>query len=262
MRFSLLLLLFLSACTSNEKNKKGNVIAEKIFRKEGDLLYRTRAPEPKEREEYPWEKKYLGKYPRITKEFFRCKGNASNPPLEVKQGENKVIYRDCRGTEHHGLPMRDGKEFIYPCLVNLLNYLQEKTEKKVVITCGHRCPDHNTYCDSSPSNYGSKHMIGAEVDFYVEGMEKEPQKVIALIQDYYKGQKEYEKFERYDKNLNVSTKAWLNKEIFIKLYLENEGRDHDNQHPYPYIGLQVRFDRDLNKKVTFEAKETRKYLRN
>jgi hypothetical protein len=48
---------------------------------------------------------------------------------------------------------------------------------------------------------------------------------------------------------DVSTPPWYNKEILIKLYLKNEGRDFDNRHPYPYVSIQVRFDRELNEKV-------------
>ena len=44
-------------------------------------------------------------------------------------------------------------------------------------------------------------MLGAEVDFYVQGMEEQPEQVIALILAYYreqpkyKGLKEFEEFK-------------------------------------------------------------------
>lgn len=107
-------------------------------------------------------------------------------------------------------------------------------------------------------------MIGAEVDFYVEGMEEQPQKVVDLLMSYYKNQLEYQEFKRYEgSNLNVAVKPWCNKEILIKLYQRHEGRDLDNQHSYPYIGVQVRYDREKKEVVkyddTFAQKGYRRY---
>src|SRR5690606_2499225 len=128
-------------------------------------------------------------------------------------------FYDCNGSEKHSLPLRDKKEFVYPILIDLLNYLQMKTEKRVVITCGHRCPDHNTYSDQSSSNRYSKHMIGAEVSFYIQGMEEEPEVILDLIQEYYKSDKSYAnkkewiEFKTYEKeDTNVSTPPIYNKE--------------------------------------------------
>lgn len=212
---------------------------------------------------YPWEK------PHLTKEFFRCKGNSLSPVITDKKAEKEPEhYHDCQGGEKHSLPLRNGQEFIYPCLIDILNYIQEKSQKKVVITCGHRCPQHNSYSDPTPANWGSKHMIGAEVDFYVESKEEKPEEIIALIQQFYretepyKNETDYQKFSRYHReNLNISTPPWYNKEIFIKLYLKGEGRDRDNQHPFPYICLQVRYDRDKDAPVLFDKKQAQNFLR-
>ena len=205
----------------------------------------------------------MGGFPRITKEFFRCKGNPLNPVVVQERGEKEPLYyRDCRGGRRHGLPLKEGHEFVYPCLIDLLNYVQEKTGKRVVITTGHRCPMHNTYCDYTPYSWGSKHMLGAEVDFYVEGIEENPEEIIELLKAYYKEDNEYEAFMRYEREgLNISTPPWYNKEIFIKLYLPDEGRDYDNQHPYPYIGMQLRYDREEKKRVVFTQAQAQNYLR-
>lgn len=199
-----------------------------------DEIYATPSPAyPNETIPYPWENQTVGGYPRIAKAFFRC---------------------NCGS---HSLPLREGKEFVYPCLLDLLNYIQEKSEHRVVITCGHRCREHNTASDPSRFNWGSKHMLAAEVDFYVEGVT--PQAVLKLISAYY----DDEPFERYHREgMNISTPPWFNKEIFVKLYLPNEGRDGDNQHPHPYLGIQVRYDRDLGQRVTFDQKQVENYLRN
>ena len=263
----LFLVLALTGCTSKESRAcKQNLKGEYIYRLHDEYFFKFPAPIAQTREKYPWEERFIGDLPRITKEFFRCKGDPLNPVFIQKQeGKDPVKYFDCQGGKKHGLPLKEGKEFVYPCLVEILNYLQQKTKKRVVITCGHRCPKHNLYVDPSPGNWGSKHMIGAEVDFYVEGMENDPEAILAHIQGYYleKGfSKEFTTFQRYEKEgLNVSTPPWFNKEIFIKLYLPHEGRSVDNRHNHPYIGIQVRHDRAVGSKVVFDQKQAQNYLR-
>jgi len=252
-----------------ERLRKLNVHGEFIYRKHHEFLFNPAPPSLLQRQKYPWEHRFLGSLPKITKEFFRCQGRSTNSIVSRSyEGKEPLIFKDCAGGECHGLPLRDGKEFIYSCLIDLLNYVQEKTQKKVVITTGHRCPQHNNYAEYTKSSGASKHMMGAEVDFYVEGLEEQPQVVIDLLQRYYKetvpfkGQKEFENFLRYDKEkLNVAITPWYNKEIFIKLYQKEEGRDFDNQHPYPYIGVQVRFDRDKLEVVKYDPKQAQNYLR-
>lgn len=106
-------------------------------------------------------------------------------------------------------------------------------------------------------------MIGAEVDFYVEGLEEDPSEVIQLIQDYYKRHyPEESQFQRFQSDkLNVRTSPWQNKEIFIKLYEADEGRNCDNAHGFPYIGIQVRFDRETGQKVLFDKGQAENFLR-
>lgn len=264
----LFLALVLASCSSDgQKVRKQNLSGEYVYRLHDEYFFKPVPPTPQTRSNYPWEGKNVGGLPRITKEFFRCKGNPLNPMVvKTKEGKEPIKYFDCQGGRKHGLPIRNGQEFVYPCLVELLNYLQQHTGKRVVITCGHCCPQHNTYADYSPANWSSKHMIGAEVDFYLDGMENQPLALISLIQQYYTetfpDNKEYTSFQRFEQGgLNISTPPWFNKEVFIKLYLAHEGRDCDNQHPYPYLGIQVRTDRELNAKVTFDPKQAQNYLR-
>lgn len=135
-----------------------------------------------------------------------------------------------------------------------------------MITSGHRCPEHNTYVDPSPENQTSKHMIGAEVSFYVQGYEDKPEKIIKLIQTYYletskyRGLKEFQEFKRYEKSTLVSSSPLMNKEIFIKFFKKKEGRNFDNRHPYPYINIQVRYDWDHHEKVTYTWDKANKNL--
>lgn len=244
---------FLPSCEKAETTVEKMPVqahGEYIYRLHDEKFPSPPPPEQKDVESYPWDKTLVANLPKLTKEYFRCKGSALNPPKTLEKSGDKHL--DCGGTEKHSLPLRNGKEFIYPILIDVLNYIQLKTGKRVVITSGHRCPEHNTYVDSSPANQYSKHLMGAEVSFYVQGLEEHPEASIKLIQEYYKGQKEYEEFKRYEKpDTDVSTQPWYNKELFVKLYTRKEGRDFDNRHPYPYISLQVRYDRDLKEKVMF-----------
>ncbi len=260
----LFVLLLVSGCSSETVKKKHTTVkGEYLIRQHHEYFFTPPPPLPRTRETYPWEDTYVGGFPRITKEFFRCKGNPLNPvATQEREGKETLYYRDCHGGRRHGLPLKNNEEFIYPCLIDLLNYIQEQTRMRVVVTTGHRCPIHNSYCDYSSYNWGSKHMLGAEVDFYVVGMEEKPEAIIQLVMDYYKGDADYEVFTRFERGkLNVSTPPWYNKEIFIKLYQAHEGRDHDNQHPYPYISIQVRHDKETGSRVTFTQEQAQNYLR-
>lgn len=218
---------------------------------------------------YPWSQTTVGKYPKINKEYFRCKGNHNNLVKVITQDGSPLHISDCGGIEDHSLPLRNEKEFIYPILINLLNYVQLKTNHQVIITSGHRCPDHNRYNDPSPSEQYSKHLIGAEVSFYVQDMQAKPESIIKILQEYflenpiYQELPEYQEFKRWEKKGGTSsTLPWYNKEVFIKLYKANEGRSFDNRHTYPYISIQVRYDRDLKERVAYSwDKAFRNYWR-
>lgn len=268
----LILLLVCTACQGGDSLeetavRKVNQTAEYITRTQDQ---KTLIPpmEPLQAIPYSWEHR-AAHFPPITKAFFRCKGSSLNlVRSEFLRGE-VIKYHDCGGADKHSLPLRNGKEWIYPILVDLLNYIQTQTNKRVVVTSGHRCPEHNAYVDPSPHNQYSKHQIGAEVDFYVQGMESQPERIIALIFQYYqthpqhRDKKQLTEFKRYEKkDTNVSTPPWMNKEIFIKLYRSNEGRNHDNRHPYPYIAIQVRHDLEKNERVVYSWDQAfRNFLR-
>lgn len=260
-------------CSSSENSKKissqSHQKGEYIYRMHDEHLFKIPEPQLRFPDPYPWEQGQVGNYLRITKDFFRCKGSNLNPVRVVQEGGEIVRYYDCGGSAKHSLPLRAEKEFIYPILIDLLNYIQSETQKRVVITSGHRCPEHNTYVDSSSDNRYSKHMIGAEVSFYVQGLEERPEIAIKCIQKYYtvkpryQGGKEYIEFLRYEKgDVNVSTLPVYNKEVFLKLFKKKEGRNFDNHHPYPYISIQVRYDFDTKEKVIYTwDKAFHNYLR-
>lgn len=229
--------------SENEKIRRRNCKGEYIYRKHNEFTHAISSPKHTPRSTYPWE----GTLPRITKEFFRCKGSPANPAcLDATDPTNPIFQNDCDASRH-GLPVLGGQEGVYPILIDLLNEVQKKTGKRVIITSGHRCPTHNSYVDPSKENRTSKHQIGAEVDFYVQGLEGSPLEVVQVLIDYYKGQGELESFQRVDK-------IWANKEVCIKFNSSAEGRNGDNQHPYPYLTLQVRWDRHSQERVSYAWK--------
>ena len=244
--------------SEREKIRKRNCKGETIYRGADDVFYPIANPQLTIKTPYPWESD--SNLPRITKEFFRCKGNSQNPPIfDVGDGNQATVFSDCDGGCRHGLPIFQGKEGVFPILIDLINYIQKKTGKRVIITSGHRCPVHNTYVDPSKENRISKHQIGAEVDFYVQGMEERPLEIVGLMMQYYQempayqNQRDFQSFVRYDKpDVNTAIQPWMNKEIYIKLLQKDEGRNFDNRHPHAYIAVQVRFDREKGTRVIYD----------
>ncbi|MBI3900694.1 MAG: hypothetical protein HY324_00925, partial [Chlamydiia bacterium] len=214
--------------SEKEKIRKLNQKTESIYRQSNDSFYPLKTPAHTPRTSYPWEVHIH--LPKITKEFFRCKGSRTHPALSVLEGELPLL--DCEGSSSHGLPIIHGKEGVYPLLIELLNYIQSKTGRRVIVTCGHRCPIHNSYADSSKENKTSKHQIGAEVDFYVQGMEERPLEIVGLAMQFFQETPPYSQdpekfsFKLYEKgDVRTRIKPWLNKELFIKVFSADEGRD-------------------------------------
>lgn len=235
---------------------------------EADKQLLLEAPKPLTPPPYPWQDAHGSTIAPITKEYFRCRGSSLHSPRIVLEGTKELQrYYDCSGGEKHSLPLQDGKEHIYPILLELMNEIQNKTNSPVIITSGHRCPSHQNFIDSSPKAGGSKHQVGAAVSFYVEGLEAYPERILQIIFDYYKthdryeGKQEYISFSRYEKESDVTINPWYNKEVFIKLYKAQEGRDFDNRHPYAYLNVQVRFDRSKNEPVTVSYVKANQLLR-
>lgn len=267
----IIFIFYLLSCSSDTEKKLSSSFSSKnkkvdwIFRKHHEYIFKPRLPTYRSPPPTSWQQENLSVYP-IRMQSFACRGHYSHPSIET-QGKNAIPLSDCLGHRRHSLPLVDQKEHIYPILIDLLNYIQNKTHKNVIITCGHRCPVHNQYADPSQENLSSKHQIGAEVDFYVEGLESDPQKIIDLLLAYYssnpqyQNRPEYTDFKRYDKKTNTTTLPWFNREIFIKLFLPHEGRDWDNQHPFPYINLQVRYDSLRHQSISYTWERAQSYKR-
>jgi hypothetical protein len=98
-------------------------------------------------------------------------------------------------------------------------------------------------------------MLGAEVSFYLEGLEMNPELVIETLKRYYADlytTPDFTEFQRHvGSSIDVSIAPWYNKEIFIKLYQSHEGRNGDNPHTFPYIAIQVRYDKEKRERVLY-----------
>lgn len=241
-----------------------NEESEPIYRVSSDQLHSPPKPKLLRPANYPWDARYKGGLCKITKEFFRCRGSKQNPPIYLN---DKETLFDCNGIEEHSLPIQQEKEFIYPILINLLNYIQSETKKQVIVTSGHRCPTHNRYLNCAPKAQYSKHQIGAEVTFYVEGMQDFPFEILKLIKQYYRSHPKFKdnpkftQFLRYEKSdTGVAIKPWYNEEVYIKLFDPSEGRDLDQSHPYSYFSIQVRRDISTNTRVLYDWNTAHKTL--
>jgi hypothetical protein len=243
---ALLVFFLLNACSNmdrseNEKIKKCNEKKEKIYRLSSESYFSLDELPIQEKEKYPWENFEKSELPKITKEFFSCKGSEIHPPIRV-DGMKEEIF-DCQGFEKHLLPIVDNKEYISSTLIQLLNYLQNRCLRQVIITTGHRCLAHEIYSNGGVLDKESKHVSGEEVDFYIEGYEDKPLEIVRMVMDYYQTNQtiSYNRFTKCQKNKeNLEHPGWYNKEIVIRVHEKNEGRDFDNRHPYAYITIQIR----------------------
>jgi len=241
---SLILALLATSCSSNEPRA--------IFRSKSDERVPKKAVASTDVPQYPWNDS-TSSLQVVTKEFFRCKGSSLNPPhIIYENGKEKDRTWDCGGVERHGLPVRNGEEYVYPALLEILNFIQTSLKKPVIITSGHRCPSHEQYVGST----SSKHLIAAAVSFMVEGHETRPERVVREIVRYYEVNPLFAGIK-----FTQTETGWKNKEVFFRVYTPTDGRNLDNRHPFPYIELEVRFDRQLSKPVTFSWGEAQTYLR-
>lgn len=233
--------------SEREKMKKLNAQREPIYRNHADKFFVLEEPKKREVNSYFWENKTKNNIMHVTKEYFRCKGNFSNPPIKTVSGEVEKDYYDCQGYAEHSLPVKEGREFVYPAFIQILNYIQEKVGKKVIITCGHRCPKHNLYAE--PLETKSKHLIGAEVDFYVLGLEHNPEKVVSCIKNYYA--ENFSHLGLLQDKTSLEVKTFENQEIILRVYGEKQKRDFDNKHSYPYLSMELKYDRDSKKPIVY-----------
>lgn len=254
----LFLLALLSALVagceqSSPAPQRGVFVGEYIARHASDNLLDLKSPERLQISAYPWDATTRTPLPPITKHYFQCRGCLQHPPKMIQRGGESIHLYDCRGGEQHSLPLRDGQEWIAPLLLVMLNFCQERFERPVHITCGHCCLDHRTYLYPHASSEGVGHVLGAEVDFYVEGWESRPERVVQALLEFYRTRWNHDQHEKgefsYDEK--DGSRFWKNREVVLSIHAAHLGRDEDNNHSYPYLTIRVRYDK--------ESKDTLKY---
>ncbi len=237
---SLIMLVFFGyGCSSFERSEREKIKQQHVSLEEIKRLYRETKlylppllanPLPL----YPWDKTDRHGLRRITLEDFRCRGNKQNL-MYLEKGH---AYFDCRGKLSHSLPVRQGKEFIYPHLIELLNFIQDSLGKKVYVIQGHCCPQHYGYANRSKSFPCNKYMVGAACDFYVASLEYEPEVGLKSLAQYYSPSAMLSSLVVY-------------KNAYIKAQV-HDGSYHALLHPY--LSVQILYDPSLQEGVSLDWK--------
>lgn len=213
------------------------------------------ALKPSTRSKYPWvhysnhENKW---FHTLTKDDFRCRGKFESLPITIGEGLSKQILFDCWG-RNHGLPWIDEQEFVYPALIDILNDLQQALRSSVCITSAHRCPAHHRYITQGQGSSTDKHLIAAAVDFYIQGWHSQKHDVIKALRHICQrrapeGQKERWSLEQKAQDL------WANSEIELRWYPTGQDHSLDNDHPYPFWQITLRYDTAKGADIRFDTK--------
>src|SRR5215216_1070780 len=70
---------------------------EYIFRHHDESFVQIEPMTPLKRALYPWEEDRPSNYPKITKDFFRCRGSSLNPVHLVQRDKEIMRFYDCGG---------------------------------------------------------------------------------------------------------------------------------------------------------------------
>ncbi|MCH9620946.1 MAG: hypothetical protein S4CHLAM20_03560 [Chlamydiia bacterium] len=244
-----MIVLCLVGCSSADDRSQGrrmkeNKATEKIYRLSHQKFYTEEPAELVKKDPYPWESGTA--FSKITVDSFRCQGRRNH---QKRQRDGKE-YADCGGLAEHGLPYADKDEFVYSVMIKLLNQVQNAFQKKVVITSGHRCPKHHSYITMGKSKI-SRYMIGAKVDFFIEGMEEKPHEIIEKLKSFYKNDQGYSEFREVRNN--DGTRSWHNKEVILTINPEGEHTKLQNRN-HPVVSIDVRYDRDKEESIILDWK--------
>lgn len=235
--------------SEQEQIRKVNAKVDPITRFSDEHFYQISFPEKKTEKRAGL--KESSSIKKIDKEHFRCKGSLSNKPVVSLEGKT---LNDCEGAYKHSLPIRREKEFIYPALIEVLNFIQNRLSKKVVVLSGHRCIDHLRYVKQDYTPLSFKSLVGAEVRFYVEGAENQLDSIVSAIFSYY------DLFFPKDKQMvsftsSPENKVYENKELIVRLIEPNHPEIEEHALSFPYCQIELKFDRELNKKISAKLED-------
>ena len=226
-----------------------------IMRSNQDVEFPLLPPWENEERLYPWDQEQGTVFSTITKENFRCKGGTHHRLRKLVGANQQVHYiEDCQGGGEHPLPLQEGKEFIYPVLIDLLNHLQKALQARVVITSGHRCPQHQLYISPKCHQAHSKHLIGYAVDFIFDRKSLDVKKTLHAMQKFYaKNNHGLEDIQFYTLHSDFSVQShpisFGNQEIRVTFFPADTLIDGDNTHAEPFARIEVLYDRFRKQKV-------------
>jgi hypothetical protein len=82
--------IIVSSCSSADETPEQYEVGEFIYRHHDEFLFTPQLPEKVKLDPYPWDKDLVAHLPKITKEFFRCKGSSLNPERVIEHGDKIV----------------------------------------------------------------------------------------------------------------------------------------------------------------------------
>ncbi|WP_213318699.1 hypothetical protein [Chlamydiifrater volucris] len=140
----------LSGC-QNHSHFRGVTVAERITSQKGSGVIFHPAIYPMPLPQYTWQSPHSQ---IITKHSFYCRGAdriSEHPP-----------FQDCKGLFSHGLPIKNGKEFINPQLIRSVSIIFRTFCKEHTITIeeGYSCKRHFLFKKSVGDPLHPKHLSG------------------------------------------------------------------------------------------------------
>ncbi|PCI76056.1 hypothetical protein COB21_04930 [Candidatus Aerophobetes bacterium] len=190
--------------------------------------------------------------PPITTHHFRCKGSHNNPIIHHIIDEKTKYFQDCDGLHTHSLPIIDGEETVYPHLVELLNYAQQKTKRPITILSGHRCYMHQSYLSCKHADLISLYQLGAAADVCFQGSHLNLLSLVSAISDWYSCAKNLSKTKF---SINQDHTQWSNR--YITLTLHEKTDLPSTAYQGPHLTIKLKKDPHSGKTITYSYRKVR-----
>src|SRR5262245_52233460 len=94
--FPIMLCTILCLCCS-ESRDDNNPKGEYIYRLHNEYMFNPPEPKKNDHKIFAWDDETIDGIPKITKEFFRCRGNLLNPDKDIVVNNENIKISDCGG---------------------------------------------------------------------------------------------------------------------------------------------------------------------
>lgn len=192
---------------------------------------------PQKSPTYPWNTCHP-RFLSLTKYSFQCSG--TNPEADIP------LHQKCLGTLHHGLPLVNGKEYIYPRLIDLLNFLQKENKEKIIVIRGHICPKIFSLLDTQEQH--EKYLIGAMVK--VSSQINWEKNLSPLVKKFYDKKKEEDPLYEIENSPYAIT--FINQEFKFIIHPSSLTN---------IMEIEVLYDKEKDSPIKFTEKDIQNYLR-